>query len=258
MKKKYLFLIYIVTLSFFILPSVLADIGPKPTMQIEVYYNGEGVNSLNAYAFQDLEKNITTNEIGINGKNAFIYVHSCTKNICTFGGFLPERLSVFVAYNNQSFTSNEIERTSFNSYYKLELFNDGSAKLTEITPILKRDITKSYVIALMLTLLIELIVWLMFIKIKKLNKQIIWFALCANFLSLTLIWFLVTPDRLFLNSFFMYFLLIEVGAIIFETIFIYLFNKKSISFGLCLMINIITNVSSVIMGIFLMNLFSIF
>jgi len=107
-----------------------------------------------------------------------------------------------------------------------------------------------FLTALLLTILLESIVVIAFIHNKYKLKRIILSLLGANIISFTILWgiFSSYPS----ND--LYELILEFSIIIFEAIFIYLFNKKEYRFYKFLFISFLMNIVSLFLGGYILSL----
>ena len=125
-----------------------------------------------------------------------------------------------------------------------------------------------FVAALLATLAVEALTALIFAKIAKIKriKRLLLTVVGANLISLPVMWFILIPlfsvvVYYFFSATALYFLVIllaEACVIAFEAYFIHRMNKKSISPKQAIVLSIIMNVASVILGGFLafLGLFS--
>jgi len=267
-KKLFSFLIIVGALVVFLPKGVSADLGPKPTVYIDIVYNQHNISDSSFSAtmlscvpqdFAQSESKYEENlipQLKINeydsSKNCYwlpdhlAWGGQCTHSSCYFDYMPPDefKLAVFIPSINKVFITNEISRTKFDSHYKAELFSDGSAKISEIsetTPVLSSDPIFSFSI----TIILELLVSLIFLSARKLPKKILVYVLLANIISLPIIWFLFPLMRL---SSLVVGVISEIFAVLFETYFIYLLNKQIISLKQSFTLNILNNLVSLFVG----------
>ena len=273
MNNKSTFIILLL-IAFVLLPLVSADLGPKPTVDIDVTYIGNKVsdNSFNAKMLgcnqderlnpeRDLIPQLNISEYDSSKscywKPAYLaWGGDCKDSKCHFGYFPPQefKLAVYVPSLNKVFISNEVSRTNFNSNYKLELNSDGSANIYETTPLLKKDKISSFIKALIITLILELIVALIFLSIAKIRKKLLISVLIANIISLPLVWFIFP----LIGNIILVILLAEIFAFVFEAYFIYSLNKKDITLKKSFILSLLMNLASLIIGGFIFYFISFF
>jgi len=269
MKNEFIFLI-LASLIFSILPNfVFADIGPKPTVNINVLYNGNKISDSNFSAKmlmctnqnwgnpqEDLIPQLNISEYD-SAKNCYwkpaplTWGGDCRESKCYFFYMPPSefKLAVYIPSLNKVFISNEISRKNFNSYYKVILNSDGSAEIYETTAVVViKENVLYFIKALIITLIVELLVSLIYISRTKLPKKILISVLIGSLITLPIVWFIfpiikITPLVIILLS--------EIFAIIFEAYFIYYLNKQVITLKKSFVLSIIMNLASLIIGVFI-------
>jgi hypothetical protein len=249
-----------------------ADIGPKPSAEIHLTLNGKNIpdpafratmltcqkgGEQFPVAFRDLIPQLEIDDFdtarNCSWKPAFL-VHGgeCRDGVCHFGYFLPDRfrLAVYLPSENAVFKSIEVTRENFNSTFEGELLSGGSMVLNETTPFIKSDIvsnTKTFLIALLITLILELLVARIYVSRTKSRGKVLGSVLIANTISLPLVWFvfplLVTGPLVILAG--------EIFAFVFEGYFIHWRNAEDISLKKSFVLSILMNLTSLILGGFI-------
>ncbi len=267
MKKLFSFLIILSAIVIFSPESASADLGPKPSVDINVFYNQQKITDTNFNAKmlwcrpegekQSGMEDKTVPQLEINeydsSKNCnWIPARlagggKCSNSSCNFGYMPPNdfKLAVFIPSINKVFITNEISRTNFNSIYKAELSSDGSAKISETTPVLSSDKVSSFAKAFSITIILELLVSLIFLSVRRLPKKILFYILLANIITLPIVWFVFLLIKLSIPA---VIVASEVFAVLFETYFVYYLNKQIISFKQSLTLNILNNAVSLFVG----------
>lgn len=262
-------------------PSIVsADLGPKPGVDIDVFYNNKNISNSDfsavmlgceskeyvqrevKYERKDLIPQLKINEYD-QIKNCswfpegFAWGERCGDGACRVSLVPPVefKLAVFIPSLDKVFITNEISRTNFNSKYRAELSSDGSAKILETTPLLAKDKIYLFIKSFIITIILELIVTIIFVSLLKLPKKIIVYVLFANIISLPIVWFLLPLIKL---SSLMVIIISEFFAVIFETYFVYVLNKQIISLKQSLVLNILNNVSSLFVGGLILGFLSFF
>lgn len=271
--KIFSFLIVIFVLVVFLPRGVDADLGPKPTVDIDVLYNQKTVSSptFQAKMLGCFEQEFIQSEtkyeddlipqLNITEYDSLkkCYWHparhawggECHDSSCHFEYFPPSefKLAVFIPSLNKVFVTNEISRSNFNSHYEAELSSDGSAIISETTFFMfSTDKGSSFTKAFFITIILELLTSFIFIFSRKLSKKILVYVVIANILSLPIVWFLFPLMKLQLPRIIV---LSEIFAVLFETYFIYLPNKQIISFKQSLTLSILNNLVSLFIGGFI-------
>ncbi len=261
-----IFLVVIFCFSF-----VSADMGPKPTSKISIFYENEKISDnsqagmfvcsnsnwtrqgentaiIDSFAIFDEEKNCTWRS------DPLAWGGNCGNGVCEFFYFLPDsfRLGVYVPELNKTFITEEIARPNFNSQYRVDLSSDGTAEIRETTSVFDNSRFKSFIYAVIITLIVEMLIW--YISVRKIDKKILGWVLLANIISLSLIWFV------FYNYFSSFYglLIAEICVFLFEGIFIYIINKNKITLTRSIITSLIANVTSVIIGIVIILFASFF
>jgi len=276
MKNKAGYLIAFCLTLVLMLNLASADIGPKPTAGITVFYENAKISGeFEARMFVCDNSNWTSmgenNESELLGLNIFdagrncswhndpiAWTNPCIDSKCHFGYFLPEkfRLAVYLPEMNKTFITDEIARPNFDSTYRADLYADGSTKIKETTSITDNSQFQAFAYALIVTLIVELLVWWISAKIKKIERKILWWVLLANVISLCLIWFVAPITQIFdsLHGI----IIAELCVVVFEALFVYFINRNRISLLASFVISLIANIASVVIGIFLVLIYAAF
>ena len=102
-----------------------------------------------------------------------------------------------------------------------------------------------FVIALVLTLILELLVAFVLLSVRKEPRNVMTGVLVANIISLPIVW-LVFP---YLPLHFLLVILFsEIFAVLFEGYFIYLFTKKTLALVMSMILSLLMNLCSFIIG----------
>lgn len=264
----------LVGIGFLILLSslALADIGPKPTAYFEVTYDGRSLGPDQDFEFKaqmlvcqehsqrPLENLIPSLRISEYDASRscywepaeFAWGGECVHSECKFNYFLPDefKLAVYLPSQDQVFVSDLVTKKNFEAFYQANLLPDRSITIKDITPFSQSSAwskIKTFFFALILTLFFELLATLVFVLISKDSKKILFWVFLANLISLPLVWF-VFP---LLKNFGWVILLAEIFAFLFEAGFIHLFNKKTFSFRKSLLLSLVINLASFLIGGFI-------
>jgi len=112
--------------------------------------------------------------------------------------------------------------------------------------------TIPFIISLTITIILELLVGYAFVRKIKNYKRIIISIVIANLISVPIVWLVMTYAEVSLQTISL--ILSEAFAMIFETFFIYLINRKLISFKRTLIMSITMNLVSFLIGSFMLAL----
>jgi hypothetical protein len=266
---------------------VYADIGPKPTVEISVYSNGNLVQGdfyqsmlqcssrpagftcnesrldvpceIIDFSEYDAEKNCTWQWASMAWSQ-----NICREGKCSFWYMPPTdfKLITYLPLTRKTFISNEVYRKSFNAQFKLDLAEDGTANLVETTPFMKTDIAKNIllvIVALALIIGAEVLIGLIFLAIAGTpKKRILKFVVFANLIALPVLVLIVAGiNALGLikgsNAIFWIIGLLLARAI-FEAAFLKINNKENLGWIKASFLTVIMNIISTIAAIVLMML----
>lgn len=241
MKKRYL--IPAVLLMLILLPGVSGDIGPKPLMKFNLVYETQGIPEL--IDGQQIECDdagcLDARPLEGLGPQGF----DCTQDECisiAYGYSQYHRL--VINFSDQQRQSNIFKSSSYFAEFNVRVTDTGL--VVEEVPPIKRMISgiiPIFVIALVLTLILELLVAFIFVLVRKEPRSILVGVLVANMLSLPIIW-LVFPYLPFHSL--IVILFSEIFAVLFEGYFIFLFTKKTLSPVMSLILSLLMNLCSFI------------
>lgn len=287
-------IIALVLVIFIFVPSfVFADSGPRPTRKFTVTYEGQPIKDNEFYAayfwcakdvpsYQDLNSHVDRAFLNlgpllfVNGgydidRNCYWIISgvggdqgTCKDSKCNFGyyGSSEFKFGVYLPDENKVFLSAEIiYMTAFHNTYKANLLENGDITVKNTTAFYKTNLAEyifEFLIALIFTIIIEIIIIKLFIS-KNLNKnRIIKIAILANFISITTLWAVCFIRWQDLNNGFLSWLIIgEIFVFLFELIFIYILNKKYITFWKVMLMIFVANLASFILGGLLLFLIKI-
>jgi hypothetical protein len=265
---------------------IYADMGPKPSVGFDVLYMGEKIPDSKFYAemlgcfendpYDDgmvnfnkcIYEHIDVPELNIteydSAKDCYwcpaylAWGGECRRSHCNFDYMPPKefKLAVFIPSMNEVFISDEVSRVNFYSTYDVNLMAGGGITIEETTSFLRSDAganLRYFIIALIITLILELAAaWIFLLCSKKIPKKILIFVLIANLISLPVVWFIFPLIKI--NMALMV-LLAEIFAVVFESYFLFLTNKK-IGLKKSFSLSIIMNLVSFLIGgffVFLIN-----
>ena len=261
-------LLFIYLLMFVVMPRfVLADVGPKPSVVFDIYYNGDKISDDIFYAemLSCVEETDSIQDNGEDQLNISLYDSifdcywrpaklagggRCEFSRCEFGYMPPDefKLAVYIPSLDQTFISGMTIRQTLNSSYKVLLESDGSAKIHETTSIIYRySKIASFFKALIITLLIEVFIAFIYLSYRKLSKKIIISVIIGSIITLPIVWY-ITP---MFRDFILVLILCEIFATVFEALFIFLLNKNKISLKSSFVLSILINVFSFFVGGFI-------
>jgi hypothetical protein len=244
--------------------AVRADIAP-PTMSVNVTYNGSPINgtfystalictnsSGSGVPGQVPQLNISYYDPAkgcywTNGNLAMSA--SCAESACSFEYFSPStfRMAFYLPGLNKTFITDEFNSTAGFDYDAM-LHQDGTATIVPAaspTPPPSYSPLAIFLLALLLTIAIELTVAFIYLKLAKVKKaaRILLFVAAANIISLPILWFVFLPLLYGLGL-----ILGEAFAVVFEGLVVYYFNRKSIKLRSAMLMSLIMNIASAVIG----------
>jgi len=173
------------------------------------------------------------------------------------------KFAIYIPDLNKTFVTNEISNPNFEGTYTAELSSDGTARIYNTTPVFTGYKLKSFIKSFIITIIIELFIAFTYISKKKLSKKILIVILIANLISLPIVSFVFPLIKI---TSVLVILLSEIFAILFETFFIYYFNKKiivlkkgkSITLKESFILSMIMNIASLVIGTVISIILSFF
>lgn len=270
LEKKAAILILAILLLSIVPNLVYADLGPKPSVDIQVTLNGQKISdaSFNAkmLSCQKEESQFPTSDLipqlniseydSENNCNwrpaALAWGGNCQNSNCHFSYLLPSefRLAVYLPSQDKVYLSAKVTRENFRSIFAANLLSDGNINIQETTPYIQSKSAKTirtFFIALFLTLILELLVALIYVSNTKISKKVLISVLVANMISLPIVWFVFPLLKIIL----LIILLGEIFAFVFESYFIHLLNKEIISLKKSFVLSILMNLASLVIGGFI-------
>ena len=226
---------FIFLIAIFLTLSVNADIGPKPTMEFTLEYETTNpVIVLEGFQLESDDKDfISYDTLQSLGPQGFY----CTQEVChsiAYGYKKFQKLNI--VFDDIKRESNVFEKhRGLNFVYKV-IVTDYDLFIEETTsPFLsKSNHIRVFLIALFITLILELSAAYIFLLIVKKPKKILYYIVAANVLSLPFVWFGgVSPI-----------IIAEVIIFFFEALLIFVFCRKYLSIWLAFLISGIINVIS--------------
>jgi hypothetical protein len=250
----------------FLIPFVYADVGPHTAVSLKFYvtYNN---NSIAGNFRADLLACSEGSCAEIDNSD------ECSQGVCSFAYYrierIPSQMKLLIDTNGESFSSDAINFSSENSplFYDVNIMPDDKVI---ITPSPKQEETHDYSLyslfmawlpfigALLLTIAIEMIVSIIFLKRWKIKsvkwrKPLLTVAI-SDIISVPLVWiiflFLVAVLAAFLESWSVLIAIIitEAFAVVFEAYALFLFNKKILPLKRAFLLSIIMNIASFVIG----------
>jgi len=243
--KRKLLYIFIPTLIVSLcmpLTSTLADTGTNPTMKFELQYNivPVSVESAKLMFCDDLDCKVSQEVLG---------PFWCDQNSCSYRYGGKGYYKLVITYSDKTRESNVFQKTRYNSSFTVIVNQDG-LQVTENwsgLPYEPGSQIKVFLIALAMTIPIELLVAGIFLKIRKqpYKPAII---ITANLITLPIVWFAFPFIRL--DGFVVIFLG-ELFALLFETWYIKK-NYRDISYITSFWLSLSINLASFLIPVLLL------
>lgn len=259
-----------------ILPLVYADMGPKPTMNFHFIYD-TGINTkiIDGLHFACNSPDCSDAKLFCGGEDCeqqwnetthAYYAFDCkewddknrlmlmTDKCMTMSLGFPEYSKLIVTFEDKKRESNIFRYDEYNPVYNVyvhenDLTVEKISEMEKTTNIFKNFFDINFFLALILTILIELLV--AYVYLKKAGKSLygLRHVLIINIITLPSLWVIVynLPFLLLLISPIIV-LLLEVIILLVESVFIYYFNRKELSYKDGIIISSAANIASFFIG----------
>ncbi len=255
-----------------------ADLGPKPTVKIDVLYNNAPITDatfkakiLECRKFPEFDEQ---NQKGTStlyqstlppklrimeydkDKNCYwipasmAWGEDCEKSSCKFTYMIPDtfKVEVWLPSTDKVYISDSITTKAFNGTYKVLISSNGKAKIINTKLFNFSPNTSEFLVSVFITLLLELLITAIYCGIKKKPKGLIKLVFIGNLITLPIVWF-VFPLLKIIPIISV--LLSELFAVIAEGYILYKFGGLTLKQSLIL--SAINNTISVILGTILVN-----
>jgi hypothetical protein len=241
----------LISLGVALLPvsTVQADIGPQESMRFTFQYQIEPTSIISGQLLECTDVTCKTNE-------SFRYGYfNCQANSCSsvpYGGSYSHYQKLVLTFADKTRESNVFTKVGFGAEYTVTVKDDGLyvrevfASLSFFNPFA----VMLFVPALALSLLAELTAAALYFRVAKLSISL-WLVVCANLLSLPVVWFLF-PILLLDTD--VTIVLYELFAIVFEAAFLYFVGRnKGISLRHAGALSLIMNLASIALGVLVVS-----
>lgn len=220
-----------------------ADIGPKPSMEFHfVYETPKAISIINGEQIQcEDESCLDAKPLEQLGPQRF----TCSENSCSSMayGYAPYQKLV-INFSDKTRESNVFKSGSFNGNFEVTV-TDSRLVVRQQPHSVSIGGILLFIIALAITLILEFIVALAFLWLAKMPMRILAAVLMANLISLPIIWFIFP---LFESDYVIVLAISEIFALIFEACLILILNRKSITPVKAILLILLTNLASFILG----------
>lgn len=231
--------------------AILADIGPKPSMEFNlIYETTETVTLIDGQQLQCEDESCSQprplEQLGPQG-------FYCEQDSCSSlaYGYAPYQKLV-LNFSDGTRESNVFEAGSYHARFDVRVTDTGLVIEERTSTALER--LPFFLVALVLTLVIEVLAALLFLLVTKRPKSVLTSVVKANLISLPVVWFIFPLLKVFL----LVVVLSEIFAVVFEGYFIHLLNKTVLSLKQSFILSIITNTASFIIGGFILFISALF
>ena len=225
-----------------------ADVGPKPTMNFIFVYQIAPVAIVGGEQIECQDVACTTNHpLQELGPQRFV----CQSGGCSSMayGYSPYHKLV-IRFADRTRESNIFQMSGFSGDFAVTVHEQDLSVRQTYTAASIFDpvrVILFFPIALVSTVFVELVVALIYLLVRKLPLRILLWVLVGNLLSVPVVWFVIpflglepTPTTL----------LSELFAVVFEALFIYLFSRKRVSLSGIVILSLIMNAASYLIGLF--------
>jgi hypothetical protein len=241
MRMKNVILIFLMLLSSGSI--LLADAGPKPSMKFRIIYpSSKALKVLDGWQLQSNSSLFESYDtIERRGPQGFHAMQDMASSV-SYGYKTYHK--IVIQFEDRTLESNIFENESFNSQYELRVY-DTRLEVTDVTPFMKDSTTwPAFFKALIMTLLLELLVAFIYVKLAKKPLKILLFVIAGNLITLPTLWFLLP---LFLNVGASIFLG-EIFAFAFEAMFLLWTCKTWFKPGGAFLLSFMMNIMSLLVG----------
>jgi hypothetical protein len=224
-----------------------ADVGPKPTMNFIFAYQIAPVAIVGGEQMECQDQACTTSHpLQELGPQRFV----CQSGGCSSMayGYSPYHKLV-IQFADRTRESNIFKMSGFSGDFAVTVHAQDLSVRQTFTSTSIFDpvrVVLFFPIALVSTVLIELVVALVYLLVRKLPLQILLWVLVGNLLSVPVVWFVIpflglepTPTTL----------LSELFAVVFEALFVYWLSRKRISLGGIAILSLLMNAASYLIGL---------
>lgn len=178
----------------------------------------------------------------------------CSDSACFSEYFPPSafKMAFYIPSLNRTFITNEIDNANYQTTnYNVQLYQNGSATMAVSGNNIPFDNIWAYqllgivIMALAITIIVEIPVAFAYLKIIKVRKiaRILITLIVVNIISVPILWFVF----IFLLGL-VGIILGEIFAVVFEGFFIYYFNKKGLDLKNAMLMSLIMNIASFLIG----------
>jgi hypothetical protein len=245
----------------FLLAGISADTGPHLSVSLyfKITYNNSSIT-------ENFSANLLAcRENGCEDDNGVL----CTEGVCEFHYYrierVPKQMKILVNINGENFSSDIINFSWRDSvlFYDIDINPNNKVIITPSEPFPTPKISSglslgiSLILALALTIVFEIIVMIIFlrkwkIKTEKWKRPIITLII-VDIISVPLVWIIFFVLLIILaielvSSALLAILIAEICAVVFESYFVYWFNKKIINLKRSFILSIVMNLASFIVG----------
>lgn len=228
-----------------------ADIGPKPSMEFNlIYETTQPIMLIDGQQLQCEDGNCSQprplEQLGPQG--FYFEQDSCSSMAYSYAPYQKLVLN----FSDGTRESNVFEAGSYNARFDVRVTDTGL--VVEERTFTAAERLPFFFVALVLTLIIEVLVALVFLFMTKVPKSVLTSAVKANLISLPVVWFIFPVLEVFL----LVVVLSEIFAVIFEGYFIHLMDKTVMSLKQSFILSIIMNAASFIIGGFILLILALF
>jgi len=228
----------------------MADLGPKPTKDFSINFDGKlkesDLTEAKLYECKDVfcKKMEEFPEFGPQG-------FGCTKDKCHAQAYSFKDCYYKMVF---IFTDKKLESNVFTlkkSNFDITVKDDGL--VVNISSTTSKSSENNFWVSLLITIVIELLISLFFLLLNKKPLSILKWVFLSNLISLPIVWYLFPLVNV---TYMVQLILSEIFAILFESVFIYYLNRNYLSYKKTFILSLLNNLISVIGGLFILTFMS--
>jgi hypothetical protein len=243
MKSKIVYVLAVMVILFY--PgAILADIGPKPSMDFKLIYEISGtITLIDGQQLQcEDESCLQSSPLEQLGPQGFY----CEQDVCSSMAYSYAPYQKLVLnFSDRTRESNVFKAESYHARFDVRVTDTGL--VVEERTIQAVERLPFFLVALVLTLIIEVLAALIFLWATKRPESVLKSVVMVNLFSMPVVWFIFPV----LKEFLLVVVLSESFAVVFEGYLIHLLNKPLMSLKQSFILSIIMNTASFALGGFI-------
>lgn len=237
-------LVVTIILTLLLVP-VAADLGPKPKMEFNIVYEmGENITLIGGQQLQCETSNCqNASPLQDYGPQQF----RCEQEKCRSlaYSYAPyQKLSL--NFSDRVRESNVFSTEHFDAKFKV-LVTDSALEVTEETPVTDTAKFRMFIKSLIITLILETMIAIVFLAFTSFHRRVLATVFVVNVVSLTILYLLYDVVTALFTGF-LPIALLELLAVSIEFTAIYYFNKQYITRRNAVLLTLLMNTASFVIG----------